>query len=424
MGLRLFSGGARKPAYDAYKLPIWVVRQGRQRDRLRPGPPGRHRARRSTVEIQNAALAGAAFKTVATVPVTSVNGTFTAEVPELRRRLAPALERDDLAPGGGSSQVKRFVAGADRGSALFAVRRARTGARRPSSSGMEDEGLRPLQPAPRRRRGDRRWQRARRRRRAHPRALVGDRAGADARHASPRASTPTDPTDPRYNWAKLDTAVAIVRAAGHAGDAHDHRPRARCGPAATPSKRNPRWKPEPDGVRRLRARRGHALQGRRSTATCSGTSPTSRAGCSRSGSEQAAAPASRSSPHVYRSLVRAAEPAVHAADPGSEVVIGELAPVGNTPISANTPMRAAAVPARDGLRRRQVQVDQDRPLQGLQGRPRATRFGYHPHPQLNAPDKRQPGHGRGAVRRPHAAVHGARQAARAQAAAARARTST
>ena len=40
MGLRLFNGGARKPAYDAYKLPLWVVRQGRQPHRLRAGPPG------------------------------------------------------------------------------------------------------------------------------------------------------------------------------------------------------------------------------------------------------------------------------------------------------------------------------------------------------------------------------------------------
>ena len=33
------------------------------------------------VEIQNASPAGAAFQTVATVPVTSANGTFTAELP-------------------------------------------------------------------------------------------------------------------------------------------------------------------------------------------------------------------------------------------------------------------------------------------------------------------------------------------------------
>ena len=34
------------------------------------------------------------------------------------------------------------------------------------------------------------------------------------------------------------------------------------------------------------------------------------------------------SPHLYRALVRAAVPAVHAADPGTPVLIGELAPIG------------------------------------------------------------------------------------------------
>ena len=41
-------------------------------------------------------------------------------------------------------------------------------------------------------------------------------------------------------------------------------------------------------------------------------------------------------------LVRAAQPEVKRADPGAEIVIGELAPVGNRPISADTPMRPLA----------------------------------------------------------------------------------
>ena len=44
------------------------------------------------------------------------------------------------------------------------------------------------------------------------------------------------------------------------------------------------------------------------------------------------------SPDTYRDLVRAAVPQVHKADPHSEAVIGELAPVGNRPISDETPM--------------------------------------------------------------------------------------
>ena len=43
----------------------------------RPADPGAA----GNVEIQNASQAGAAFQTVATVPVTSANGTFTADLP-------------------------------------------------------------------------------------------------------------------------------------------------------------------------------------------------------------------------------------------------------------------------------------------------------------------------------------------------------
>ena len=81
MGLRLFNGGARKPAYDAYKLPIWVSKKGSALTvygQVRPADAGSA----GNVEIQNAPTGSSAFKTVATVPVTTANGTFTAEVPD------------------------------------------------------------------------------------------------------------------------------------------------------------------------------------------------------------------------------------------------------------------------------------------------------------------------------------------------------
>jgi hypothetical protein len=80
MGLRLFSGGARKPAYDAYKLPIYVAPKGSKvtvYGQARPADPGAA----GTVEVQNASQAGGSFQTVATVPVTAANGTFTTELP-------------------------------------------------------------------------------------------------------------------------------------------------------------------------------------------------------------------------------------------------------------------------------------------------------------------------------------------------------
>ncbi len=80
MGLRLFGSGARKPSYDAYRLPIWVSGSGANvtvYGQVRPADPGAA----GNVVIENAASAGAAFNTVATVPVTSANGTFTTTVP-------------------------------------------------------------------------------------------------------------------------------------------------------------------------------------------------------------------------------------------------------------------------------------------------------------------------------------------------------
>jgi hypothetical protein len=80
MGLRVFKGGARKPAYDAYKLPIWVSGSGPTLTvygQVRPAEAGAPVA----VDIQAAAAPGAAFQTVQTVQVTSANGTFTASVP-------------------------------------------------------------------------------------------------------------------------------------------------------------------------------------------------------------------------------------------------------------------------------------------------------------------------------------------------------
>ena len=80
MGLRLFSGGARKPAYDAYKLPIWVSGTGSEvtvYGQVRPADNGAA----VSVDVQAAAAAGSSFSTVQTVPVTSANGAFTVTVP-------------------------------------------------------------------------------------------------------------------------------------------------------------------------------------------------------------------------------------------------------------------------------------------------------------------------------------------------------
>jgi hypothetical protein len=79
-GLRLFSGGARKPSYDAYKLPVWVSGRGSEvtvYGQVRPAENGSAQQ----VTVQAAASENGAFSTVQTVPVTSANGTFAVQMP-------------------------------------------------------------------------------------------------------------------------------------------------------------------------------------------------------------------------------------------------------------------------------------------------------------------------------------------------------
>jgi hypothetical protein len=92
------------------------------------------------------------------------------------------------------------------------------------------------------------------------------------------------------------------------------------------------------------------------------------------------------SPHTYRALVRAAVPAVHKADRGSEAVIGELAPVGNNPISDNTPMKPLVFLRAMGCvndRYKSIRTGACKHFKAAQG----DSFGYHPHPKKLAPDK-------------------------------------
>jgi hypothetical protein len=76
-GLRYLNGTA-KPAYDAYRLPIWVTRSGanvRVYGQIRPAAPGAA----ETIEIQS--LTGGSFATFQSEPVSSPTGQFVVKVP-------------------------------------------------------------------------------------------------------------------------------------------------------------------------------------------------------------------------------------------------------------------------------------------------------------------------------------------------------
>ncbi|HTE58947.1 MAG TPA: hypothetical protein VK631_01270 [Solirubrobacteraceae bacterium] len=99
-----FVDGRPKPAYGAYRLPLWVARKGPARLRVygqvRPLAPGAT----ARVELQNAPLAGGAFTTVARLTVRSANNAFLRTVPRFEGRFrlrwtppdggAPLLSRE------------------------------------------------------------------------------------------------------------------------------------------------------------------------------------------------------------------------------------------------------------------------------------------------------------------------------------------
>ena len=229
MGLRRLDGTA-KPSYDAYRLPIWVLGKGAGATvygQVRPAENGTAQ----TVEIQNAASAGSPFKTVQSVPVTAGNGTFTVDVPN-----AGGLWR--LTWNGIASRqarCQRDETDAAAVAALGAVLGAAAAPARAATFELGHGGRGPAaqQPAPRPRRGDRR-ERARRRRRAHPRALVADRARGRRGQASRRGFDARTRTSAGYSWGTLDSAVAMVRAAGMRVMLTSPA-RGRCGRAPTPA---------------------------------------------------------------------------------------------------------------------------------------------------------------------------------------------
>jgi hypothetical protein len=198
----------------------------------------------------------------------------------------------------------------------------------------------------------------------------------------PAGFDPANPDDPGYQWAALDRAIDLIRDAGMTVTLSVTGP----GPlwaSASPSAGNRRFKPLPALFGRF-ARAVALRYGARVDRyilwnepnlplwlqpqfTCRGRSCTPYA------------------PHLYRRLVRAAAPAIHAADRNAQVLIGALAPAGQNPRSRNAIMRPLtflrALGCVDSRARRVRRGD----CRGF--RPAAAEgVAYHPHGVRRAPD--------------------------------------
>ena len=167
--------------------------------RLRPGAPGRRRDAAGR-QIQNRPPSGGAVHDGHHADgALAARGSSSRAVPKRAGVLAPALGRADLARGAGRAPMTAARARAALACALLVVLagpgRLRGGGARTSRSGSRTSGC--CSPSPRRRRArSPGWKRARRRRRAHPRALVEVAPGRGAMHRAAAASTPPTTDDP------------------------------------------------------------------------------------------------------------------------------------------------------------------------------------------------------------------------------------
>jgi hypothetical protein len=192
-----------------------------------------------------------------------------------------------------------------------------------------------------------------------------------------------DPNDPRYYWGALDNAVRLVRANGMrvmltitgSGPLWSSR---------APGRRDPRWKPDP----RLFAQFATAVATRYAADVdryMIWNEPNQQIWlrpqglCTRSG--RTCHPVA---PALYRGLVRAAYPAIKAADPTAQVLMGELAPIGRTTGGLRRSLKPLAF-----LR---AMACVDRRLHSIRGgtcrgfrAATADAFGYHPHSVRRAP---------------------------------------
>jgi hypothetical protein len=156
-----------------------------------------------------------------------------------------------------------------------------------------------------------------------------------------------DPATPGYLWAYLDGAVARVRQAGMTVTLTITGPGPRWS-SSRPKLHRPAYKPKPGAYRAFAtavARRYGSQVDRyilwNEPNIYTWLSP--QATCS----HHRCTP---TSPHLYRALVQAAYPAVKAADPGAQVLLGALSPRGQRLRSSKTVMRPLLFLRRLGCR--------------------------------------------------------------------------
>jgi hypothetical protein len=206
--------------------------------------------------------------------------------------------------------------------------------------------------------------------------------------SAPPGFNGANPADPGYYWDKLDRAVNLVRGAGMNVMLTITGP----GPlwaSREPALGNRRYKPRPDLFAQF-ARAVALRYGRDVTRYVIWNEPNQPLWLQPQFTCTLARKCTPYSPSLYRSLVRAAIPAIRLADLRSQVIVGATSPRGQSPRSRNAVMRPltfirALGCVDDRLKRtRKGPCRSFKPITGVDG------FAYQPHSVLRSPDQPNP----------------------------------
>jgi hypothetical protein len=189
----------------------------------------------------------------------------------------------------------------------------------------------------------------------------------------PGGFNPADPNDPQYSWGPLDRAISIVRNNGMRVNLTINQ----CGPrwaSLQPGNATKCWRPSPALFAQFAAAVGRRYGGQVDVYLL-GSEPNQRPflapqfTCGRRCTPDA--------PHQYRNLVNAAYPALKAADRGSQIVIGELAPIGSRPSRSGgiKPLLFIRELGCVNARFRRITTGNCRRFRAAKG----DAFGYHPY---------------------------------------------
>ena len=203
----------------------------------------------------------------------------------------------------------------------------------------------------------------------------------------PARFDPSNHRSRKYKWETLDRAISLTRAAGMGVMLSVTGP----GPVWTsrnPRRRNPLYRPNP----RLFAQFARAVATRYRDQVVRyliWNEPNVAGWLEPQQTCVARRVCFPASPHIYRRLVRAAGPAIERADPGAQVVIGELAPRGHPAISTRSPVSPVPFLRALACVDRRYRPMRRGPCRGF--RPaRGDAFGHHPHGVEYGPEDPNP----------------------------------